>query len=116
MNAAADVLSTRCCDEKWCRSVDTRRASPTPSRLVDDKELDRSRISAATADLLRKRMKQCKSLVFKTSASSSSSKRMPWELGYFDGLKGSRISIMPIDDGGVGMKGQEYLELYPATG
>ena len=41
---------------------------------------------------------------------------MPWELGYFDGLKGSRIAIMPIDDGGVGMKGQEYLELYPATG
>lgn len=113
MNAAADVLSTRCCDEKWCRSVDTRRASPTPSRLVDDKELDRSRISAATADLLRKRMKQCKSLVFKT-ASSSSSEWMPWELAYFDGLKGSRISIMPIDDGGVGMKGQEYLELYPA--
>lgn len=82
--------------------------------LVDGTELQRSKISAATADRLRQRMKQCKSLVFATSASSPSSKWMPWELGYFDGLKGAGISIMPIEDGPGGTKGQEYLELYPA--
>lgn len=80
-----------------------------------DRQLDRSKVTAATARLLRKRMGQCNSLIFATSTSSSSSKWMPWELGYFDGLKGSNISIMPIEDHEApGRFGQEYLELYPA--
>lgn len=40
---------------------------------------------------------------------------MPWELGYFDGLKGANISIMPIEEQETpGRYGQEYLALYPA--
>ncbi|MAS04603.1 MAG: toll-Interleukin receptor [Ahrensia sp.] len=80
-----------------------------------DSQLNRSEVNAATARLLRKRMGQCKSLIFATSTSSPSSKWMPWELGYFDGLNGSNISIMPIEEHDTpGKYGQEYLELYPA--
>jgi len=82
--------------------------------LVDG-QFNRSKVTAATAALLRKRMGQCKSLIFATSTSSPSSKWMPWELGYFDGLRGSHISIMPIEEHETaGKYGQEYLELYPA--
>jgi hypothetical protein len=80
-----------------------------------DRKLNRSEVSAATAAVLRKRMRQCKSLIFATSTSSPSSKWMPWELGYFDGLRGSGISIMPIEEHETpGKYGQEYLGLYPA--
>jgi hypothetical protein len=80
-----------------------------------DRQLDRSKVNAATAAVLRKRMGQCRSLIFATSTSSPSSKWMPWELGYFDGLRGSGISIMPIEEHEApGHYGQEYLELYPA--
>lgn len=81
---------------------------------IDDPELDRSKVSAATADRLRIRMRQSSSLVFATSRASSSSKWMPWELGYFDAEKGSdQVSICPIEtDGSTAFVGQEYLGLY----
>jgi hypothetical protein len=41
---------------------------------------------------------------------------MPWELGYFDGKRGRRISIMPINKTLPGTEGQEYLGLYSAIG
>lgn len=39
---------------------------------------------------------------------------MPWELGYFDGAKGSaRVSVMPIEDWTSNQfVGEEYLGLY----
>ncbi|MFD0366303.1 hypothetical protein ACFQZZ_33125 [Nocardia sp. GCM10030253] len=81
---------------------------------IDDPELDRSKVSEATAGRLRHRMNHSKSLMFATSRASSASKWMPWELGYFDGKKGSeRVSICPIETGDTGnFAGQEYLGLY----
>ncbi len=39
---------------------------------------------------------------------------MPWELGYFDGLKRGRVGIFPIvANAGDAFQGQEYLGLYP---
>jgi hypothetical protein len=39
---------------------------------------------------------------------------MPWELGYFDGLRRGRVGIFPIVESyGAGFRGQEYLGLYP---
>lgn len=81
---------------------------------VVDRQLDRSKVNASTADILRKRMKQCNSLIYANSTSTPSSKWMPWELGYFDGSDLGPISIMPIDDDVPGSQGQEYLGLYPA--
>jgi hypothetical protein len=81
---------------------------------IDDPQLDRGNVTAENADMLRRRMKQSKSLVFLTTKSSVSSRWMPWELGYFDGLKTGFIGILPIIDySGGSFSGQEYLGLYP---
>lgn len=81
---------------------------------IDDPELDRSNVTAATAARLRGRMKQSQTLVYATSRSATQSRWMPWELGYFDGLRGGdRVSIVPIEDRSNGQfVGQEYLGLY----
>lgn len=83
---------------------------------IDDPELDRSHVSSSTAMRLRERMQQSKSLVYATSRAAGRSRWMPWELGYFDGIRGAaRISIMPIEDhSGSAFDGQEYLGLYKA--
>ena len=81
---------------------------------IDDSQLDRSRVTTATAAQLRKRMRQCKSLIFATSKSSSDSKWMPWELGYFDGFKPGHVAVLPlVSTPGAAFVGQEYLGLYP---
>lgn len=80
---------------------------------VDDPHLDRSKVSAETASILRARMAQCRMLVYAHSPNSGLSTWMPWELGYFDGTTG-KIAILPIvakDEREY--KGNEYLGLYP---
>jgi hypothetical protein len=81
--------------------------------MVEDAKLRESGISKNTKTL-RVRMRQCASLVFVISKGSSSSKWMPWELGYYDGHSG-KTAILPIGDDPrlVWHKGQEYLDLYP---
>lgn len=81
---------------------------------IDDKQLVRDSVTKETAERIKSRMKKCKSLIYVFSNNSNSSKWMPWELGYFDGIKG-RIAILPISRGGNGnaFNGTEYLGLYP---
>ena len=82
---------------------------------IEDPSLDRENVTVATAELLRRRMRKCASLFFATSEAASSSKWMPWELGYFDAHKG-RVAIVPVSDSekpGNSWKGREYLGLYP---
>ena len=80
---------------------------------IDDKNLERESVDNETAEILRKRMKQCHSLLFATSSNSTVSKWMPWECGYFDGING-KIAILPIANADENsFKGQEYLGLYP---
>lgn len=50
----------------------------------NDNQLDPNNVTPETAKMLRERMKQCKSLIYAFSENASSSKWMPWELGYFD--------------------------------
>lgn len=81
---------------------------------IDDPQLDRGNVTAENADMLRRRMKQSKSLIFLTTKSSVSSRWMPWGLGYFDGMKSGFIGILPIVDySGGSFAGQEYIGLYP---
>ncbi|WP_432941156.1 hypothetical protein ACQPXM_33030 [Kribbella sp. CA-253562] len=82
---------------------------------IEDAELDRSAVTAATAARLRQRMKQSRSLVYAYTAASGTSKWMPWELGFFDGHRsGESIAIMPLVAASGGRPpGQEYLGLYP---
>ena len=76
--------------------------------------LDRNNVTSETADRLRKRMRQSKSLIYVHSLNSPDSKWMPWELGFFDGYSGA-IAVLPISQTeNVGtFKGQEFLGLYP---
>ncbi|WP_338665908.1 TIR domain-containing protein [Pararoseomonas sp. SCSIO 73927] len=81
---------------------------------VEHPQLDRSKVKPEVADMLRQSMKASSSLVFATSETSPSSKWMPWELGYFDGLKGGeKVAILPLVESTHGsFVGQEYLQLY----
>ncbi|WP_439148348.1 TIR domain-containing protein [Vibrio sp.] len=81
---------------------------------VDDAQLDRSQVNEATAALLRERMNASKSLFYVTTENSVTSKWMPWECGYFDGVR-EKVAILPIKQYSFGNEfiGQEYLSLYP---
>ena len=81
---------------------------------IEDRQLDRNNVNEETVAQLRVRLKNCRSLLFATSENSSSSKWMPWELGYFDAYR-EKVAILPINDSFFEkhiFEGQEYLGLY----
>lgn len=79
---------------------------------IEDPNLDRKNVTKETALLLQKRMKQCKSLIYAFSENASNSKWMPWELGYFDGIKGT-VAVLPISKSSKSsFAGSEYLGIY----
>jgi hypothetical protein len=81
---------------------------------IEDRQLNRQEVTKETAHILRMRMRNCSSLFFATSDSSQNSKWMPWELGYFDGIK-EKVAILPVtetSEAGDNYSGQEYLGLY----
>ena len=60
-----------------------------------------------------KRMGNSKILLYVHSVYSKQSRWMPWELDYFDGLKG-KVGIVPVTTSQEEtFKGEEYLNLYP---
>lgn len=81
---------------------------------IDDPELDRSKVSKYTANRLRSRMNNCKTMLVAHSESTPDSKWVPWEIGYFDSRNG-RIAVLPITKSSSyseEFEGQEYLGLY----
>ncbi len=88
---------------------------------IVDLKMDRQRVTRAIADLIRKRMRQCKCLFYVPSDNAKTSVWMPWELGYFDGLDrvksmniDGKVAICPLANEEVyDYKGHEYLGLYP---
>ncbi len=82
----------------------------------DDPYLTPDNVTKATAETLRKRLRQSKSLLFLHSESSNVSKWMPWELGYFDGYR-AKVGIFPVTKTALSKYvGQEYLGIYPYVG
>lgn len=82
---------------------------------IVDPELDRSNVTKATAELIRNRMKNSKSLLLAISTNAEMSKWMPWELGFVDG-KTSRCAIVPVSTDNLNLYSfnrVEYLKLYP---
>ena len=51
---------------------------------IEDRHLDRSKVSKHSATVLRNRMNSCRCLIYLTSVSAEKSVWMPWELGYMD--------------------------------
>lgn len=79
----------------------------------NDPTLDPDHVTPKTAEVLRKRMSQCKSLIYAFSVNASISKWMPWELGYFDALRNSRVAVLPIrNDAYKAFIGSEFIGLY----
>lgn len=80
---------------------------------IEDRQLDRSKVSPATASQLRRRMSSSRSLLYLTTENAQNSKWMPWECGYFDALK-EKVAIVPVTVSTVNSYfGQEFLGLYP---
>ncbi len=81
---------------------------------IEDQHLERDKVTKNTAQVLKNRMDSAKSLLYVTTENSETSKWMPWELGYFDGVNG-HVAILPImkHDLDTTYEGQEYLGLYP---
>ncbi|MDD4673980.1 MAG: TIR domain-containing protein [Bacteroidales bacterium] len=79
---------------------------------IEDPLLSRANVTKETALVLQERMKKCKSLIYAFSENASSSKWMPWELGYFDALKGT-VAVLPISKTSKSsFIGSEYLGIY----
>lgn len=79
---------------------------------IEDPLLSRANVTKETALVLQERMKKCKSLVYAFSENASNSKWMPWELGYFDALKGT-VAVLPISrTSKTSFQGSEYLGIY----
>jgi hypothetical protein len=80
---------------------------------IDDAELDRREVTPENAARLRVRMKRCRSLLYMATDNAASSKWMPWEVGYFDGIGNGEIGILPVlDNASEEFEGLEFLGLY----
>ena len=79
----------------------------------NDNQLNPDNVTLETAKVLRERMSQCKSLLYAFSENAANSKWMPWELGYFDALKKSRVAVLPISQTAkYSYKGSEFVGVY----
>ena len=79
-----------------------------------DDYLDPNNVTPNTAKVLRERMQQCSCLIYAFSESATHSHWMPWELGYFDGLKNGKVAVLPItkQQFKTGFSGNEFVGLY----
>lgn len=65
----------------------------------EDTQLNRDKVTKETAEIVRSRIIQSKSLFFATTDGALDSRWMPWELGYMDGKKG-KAAIFPVSQTG----------------
>lgn len=82
---------------------------------IVDPDLDRTNVTKGTAELIRNRMKNSRSLLLAISTNAAMSKWMPWELGFVDGNIG-RCAIVPVSKDNLNhysFNRVEYLKLYP---
>jgi hypothetical protein len=80
---------------------------------IEDNSMDRTNVTKENVLWIKDRIRNSKCLLYATSVNSSSSKWMPWELGFMDGFNG-KVAILPISKtGATSYKGAEYLGVYP---
>lgn len=70
-------------------------------------------VNRSTAEVLRRRMVQSRSLFVATTKSTPSSAWVPWELGFTDGFSNKAAVLFIAPGGGVKFHRQSYFELYP---
>lgn len=82
---------------------------------IVDPQLSRGNVTKETAELIRSRLKNSKSLLLAVSSNANLSKWIPWELGYVDGNTGN-CALVPIELNNKSIstfERSEYLLLYP---
>ncbi|MDM1521567.1 toll/interleukin-1 receptor domain-containing protein [Myroides odoratimimus] len=83
---------------------------------IIDPHLDRSNVTKESAEHIRNRMKSSKSLLLAISVNTTTSKWIPWELGFVDGYT-NKCAVIPVYENHYNMpesySGFEYLKLYP---
>lgn len=80
---------------------------------IMDPQLDRTKVSEDTANVLRTRLMQSKTLFYAATDNAAASNWMPWELGFEDGYRG-KSAIVPISDSAPNdFKGVEFVAIYP---
>lgn len=83
---------------------------------IIDPHLDRSNVTKESAEHIRNRMKNSRSLLLAISANATTSKWMPWELGFIDGNT-NKCAVIPVYENNYNLpstySGFEYLKLYP---
>lgn len=81
--------------------------------FIVDSNLDRGNVTLDTAQTIRKRLENSKSLIYAQSPNAAMSRWMPWELGVVDGHT-KRCAVLPILISSYDTYSkQEYLKLYP---
>jgi hypothetical protein len=83
---------------------------------VEDKQLDRSKVTIETAKIIRDRLKLSRCFLLALSSNSAKSSWVQWELGLGDGQKNGKVAIVPLMtnyDTNPEFYRQEYLGLYP---
>ena len=80
---------------------------------VADAQLDRNKITRETAEVLRKRLMQSKSLFYIVSEKSDQSNWMPLELGFEDGYRAKSAVVPVAEKNRGGFAGVEFVTLYP---
>jgi len=81
---------------------------------VEYPKFDRRHVTKEVAVFLRNVMQHSRSLFYVATDNATHSNWMPWECGYFDGIK-QRVAIMPVlqtNSGSDSFAGREYLGLY----
>lgn len=79
----------------------------------EDPKLDRSKVTLATAAILRERMRNSRCLFYSVTPLAKDSAWMKWELGWKDSHN-NRTAILPIEtEESDHWSGQQFLGLYP---
>jgi hypothetical protein len=77
---------------------------------IMDPQLNRTNVTAATAEQIRKRLMQSKSVFYIATDNAEGSNWMPWELGFEDGYRG-KSAIVPVTDDR-DFRGTEFVKVY----
>lgn len=79
---------------------------------VSDPQLDAKKVDAATVEVVRRRLRGSRSLLYATSENAEESKWMAWELGLGDGF-GKRVAVLPVAGTAGTLVTREFLLVYP---
>ena len=77
-----------------------------------DPQLDPHRVNTMTVEVVRRRLRSCRSILYATSENAEESKWMAWELGLGDGL-GKKVAVVPVAGTPGSLATREFLLVYP---